>query len=415
MLSTITVVPPPITPLVVPPRLGVADTAAAAVLAAVRGRGPIERDAVAKSTALSVATVNRQVGALLDAGLLRERPDIAASGAVGRPRIPVEVNHQPFLTLGLHIGARHTSIVATDLLGRTLDATEIPTPQGDSMKALAALADSAQHYLPRWRRRQVLWVGVAVGGTVHGATGTVTHPRLGWSSAPVGAALADRLGLRVSVASHVDAMAAAELILALRRAGMPAATTLYVYARETVGYALVIGGRVHTPARGPGSIAGLPVRCDLLGQPAVLEAAVSDDAVLRAARAKGILPGEPTMAAVIGAARRGHAGATALLADRARVLGEAIALLSELLNPDHVVVGGQAFTGYPEAMAEVQRAVRHPGVDIRVTAFGDNVQEAGAGIVSLSALYADPVSAMRRIRAVPAVSGSARTPRGSAS
>ena len=43
--------------------------------------------------------------------------------------MPVEVNHEPFLTLGLHIGARTTSIVATDLFGRTLDVVETPTPQ----------------------------------------------------------------------------------------------------------------------------------------------------------------------------------------------------------------------------------------------------------------------------------------------
>ena len=106
-------------------------------------RGPIARDAIAKVTSLSVATVNRQVTALLDAGLLRERPDLAASGAIGRPRVPVEVNHEPYVTLGLHIGARTTSIVATDLFGRTLDVVETPTPQTGQSTALAALAGSA--------------------------------------------------------------------------------------------------------------------------------------------------------------------------------------------------------------------------------------------------------------------------------
>ena len=73
--------------------------------------------------------MNRQVTALLDAGMLRERADLAVSGAIGRPRVPVEVNHEPFLTLGIHIGARTTSIVATDLFGRTLDVVETPTPR----------------------------------------------------------------------------------------------------------------------------------------------------------------------------------------------------------------------------------------------------------------------------------------------
>ena len=252
MLSTTSVITAPAAPLVVAPRLGVADTAAASVLAVIRRRGPVTRDVIAKVTSLSAATVNRQVGTLIDAGLLQERPDLAASGAVGRPRIPVELNHRPFLTLGVHIGARSTSIVATDIRGHTLDAIETPTPQSDPAKALPALADTARRYLQRWRTRQVLWVGVAVGGTVDSATGSVTHPRLGWRAAPVGTVIAERLGLRVSVAPHVDAMAAAELVFGLPRSDAPAATTLYVYARETVGFALTIGGKVHTPARGPG-------------------------------------------------------------------------------------------------------------------------------------------------------------------
>ena len=111
---------------IVAPSLRIGDVAAAAVFGAARLRGPIARDAIAQVTSLSIATVNRQVTALLDAGLLRERADLAVSGAIGRPRVPVEVNHEPFLTLGVHIGARTTSIVATDLFGRTLDVGRDP-------------------------------------------------------------------------------------------------------------------------------------------------------------------------------------------------------------------------------------------------------------------------------------------------
>ena len=116
---------------------------------AARMRGPIARDTIAQITGLSIATVNRQVTALLDASLLRERADLAASGAIGRPRVPVELNHEPFLTLGLHIGARTTSIVAADLFGRTLDVVETPTPRTTQSAALASLAGSARRYLSR--------------------------------------------------------------------------------------------------------------------------------------------------------------------------------------------------------------------------------------------------------------------------
>jgi len=69
------------------------------------------------------------------------------------------------------------------------------------------------------------------------------------------------------------------------------------------------------------------------------------------------------------------------------VLGEAVALLRDLLNPDELVVGGQAFTEYPEAMEQVEAAFVGRSVlaprDLRVTVFGNRVQEAGAGLCRL--------------------------------
>lgn len=385
---------------IVAPALRIGDAAAAAVFNAARLRGPIARDVIAQVTKLSIATVNRQVTALLDAGLLRERADLAASGAIGRPRVPVEVHHEPYLTLGVHIGATTTSIVAADLFGRTLDVVEMPTPRAPQEQALAALAGSARRYLSRWHRRRPLWVGVAIGGIVDGNTGHVDHQRLGWEQAPVGPVLAEALGLPVSVAAHVDAMAGAELLLGMRRFANPQATSLYVYARETVGYALVIGGRVHSPTTGPGTIANLPAHSELLGGSGQLESTVSDEAVLSSARRLGIVGENATVASVLRAARDGNAAARELLNERARVLGEAVALLRDLLNPDELVVGGQAFTEYPEAMAEVEAAYVArsvlPSRDLRVSAFGNRVQEAGAGIVSLGGLYADPLAAIRR-------------------
>lgn len=390
---------------VLPPALRAPEAAVAAVFAAIRQRGPIARDAIATRTGLSIATVNRQVTALLDARLLRERPDLATAGAIGRPRVPVEVNHEPYLTLGVHIGARTTSIVASDLFGRALDAVETPTPGGSQPAALAALADSARRYLSRWHRRRPLWFGVAIGGVVDSAGGYVDHGRLGWSQAPVGPVLANALGLPVSVSSNVDAMAGAELLLGKQeRRG----SGLYVYARETVGFAQVIDGRVHSPASGPGTVAGLPVQSEILGGSGQLESTVSDEAVVAAARRAEILPASgpnSTIAALLRLARQEEAAtarARELLDERARVLGGALALLRDMLNPDDLVVGGQAFTEYPEGMDRLRAAFAERsllgGREIRVSAFGNRVQEAGASVVSLSSIYADPLAALRRAR-----------------
>ncbi|MFQ6394738.1 ROK family protein [Nocardia sp. KC 131] len=402
---------------VVAPELRIADNPAAAVLRAATG-GPVSRDNAARTTGLSIATVNRQVSALLAAGLLRERPDLTAAGAVGRPRVPFEIDHEAYLTIGIHIGAAVTKIVAADLRGRILGGLAIATPQTGQDFATTTVARSAKAFLQRWHRRKALWAGVAIGGRVDPLTGVVDHPKLEWKGAQIGAVLGEVLELPVSVAPHVEAMAASELLLPIpemrdaRGAGPERGSSLYFYVRETAGVAVTLDGRVHTPSNGPGSIAHLPTGSDVVcpcGRRGCLEVTVGDRSLHARAVGRGIIPAYngtagSTIADLYRAAEAGSEPAQELLAERATTLGQTVALVRDMLNPDRVILGGQAFTGYRPAVAHVARAFQQssslPPTDIRISGFGGKVQEFAAVVTSLSALYADPLSAMRRASAI---------------
>ncbi|QXF83041.1 ROK family transcriptional regulator [Rhodococcus pyridinivorans] len=390
---------------IVPPDLRIADGTGASVFRVAANRGPVSRDVIAKVTGASIATVNRQVSALLSAGLLRERADLTEPGAVGRPRVPVEVDHERYLTVGIHIGAVTTGIVASDLRGRIIGAVEVPTPTGDQDAALASITASAKAFVGRWHRRAPLWVGVALGGRVDSNTAVVTHPRLGWVDARVGAIVGGGMGLPVSVAAHVEAMAASELLLTPDRDAPEAkGTGLYFYVRETAGVAITFEGKVHTPAGGPGSVTHFPTgssaRCSC-GGTGCLEATVSDRAVVQRAVAEGILAdGDDTIQSLYRLARDGSEAAHGLFVERATVLGRTVGMLRDLFNPDRVILGGQAFTEYPAAVPHVARAFAAstilPRKDIRITGFGNRVQAHAAGVVSLSSLFSDPIAAMKR-------------------
>lgn len=394
---------------VVPAELRIADNPAAAVLRATATQGPISRDAAARTTGLSIATVNRQVAVLLAAGLLRERADLTASGAIGRPRVPFEIDHEAYVTIGIHIGAVATKIIASDLRGRILGGLETATPQTGQDLALTAIARSAKAFTDRWHRRRPLWVGVALGGRVDPAAGVVDHPRLGWQAAPVGAILGHALGLPVSVAAHVEAMAAAELLLSPTGSGEAEqpGSSLYFYARETAGVALTLEGRVHTPNNGPGSISHLPTGSDIeceCGRRGCLEVSISDRTVVARAVQLGLvgqrIGSSPTIAEVYRAAAAGSAGAHELLVERASTLGRTVAVLRDMFNPDRVILGGQAFTEYAAGVPHVAEAFAQtstlPRKDIRISGFGGRVQEFAAGVTSLSTLYADPLTSVRR-------------------
>ncbi|WP_040864397.1 ROK family transcriptional regulator [Nocardia exalbida] len=396
---------------VVAPELRLADNPAAAVLRAATG-GPVSRDNAARTTGLSIATVNRQVSALLAAGLLRERPDLTASGAVGRPRVPFEIDHDAYLTLGIHIGAAVTKIVAADLRGRILGGLAIATPQTGQEFATTTVARSAKAFLQRWHRRKALWAGVAIGGRVDPLTGVVDHPKLEWRGAQVGSVLGEVLELPVSVAPHVEAMAGSELLLPTGepkdQARLERGSSLYFYVRETAGVAVTLDGRVHTPSNGPGSIAHLPTGSDVectCGRRGCLEVTVGDRSLHSRAVGRGIIPAHngtagSTIADLYRAAEAGSESARELLAERATILGHTVAMVRDMLNPDRVILGGQAFTGYRPAVAHVARAFNQgstlPPTDIRISGFGGKVQEYAAVVTSLSVLYADPLAAVRR-------------------
>lgn len=394
-------------PAITTPKLAISDKPAAAVLRIARLRGPIFRDDAAAATGLSVSTVNRQVSALLAGGLLRERADLTPAGAIGRPRLPFELNHGAYLTLGIHIGFKTTSITTHDLFHRVVGAISIatPTPE-DPVASLTAIGLSARAFLDRWRGKRVLGAGVAIGGHV-GPRGVVDHPRLGWHGAPVGDAIARALGVPVAVASHVEAMAAAELLLGAGGGdgarGIDRVTGrgsfLYVYAREMVGIAFVVDGSVYHPAGGPPVIGHFPVGATTLLDPyrtGQLEGSVSDTGIVAAARRAGL--GVTDVADVHAAAKAGDETARTLLIERAEALGRAVAFVSDIFNPDHIVLGGQAFTDAPWALPHLSRTVSATSVaggrDVRVSRTASTVQQQAAGAVSLDAVYSDPIGTL---------------------
>ena len=342
---------------------------AAAVLAAIRREGPLSRAAIAELTSLSMPTVSRQVAALAEARLVRDVPDLARSGAVGRPRVPVDVDGELVAACGVHVGVRTTTFGLVDLRGGLIGSERVATPRGSAEDGLAFLAAKVRAFLRRWRDRRIVGLGLATGGQVDVASGLVTHERLGWHHVPAAAVLSRATGLAVHVDGHVPAMAHAELLFG---EGKQYRSLLYFYARQVVGAAIVVDGVLHRGPGQAGSVAHLPVgsavRCPC-GRTGCLEATVNAQT---------------------------DAGA---LADRAATMGRAVAILRDLVNPDQVVLGGQNITDAPEHLATLLHAFAAttalPGTDlVTVTRFGPDVQAVAACTGVLANLYADPTPLM---------------------
>ncbi|MFC6151500.1 hypothetical protein ACFPYK_18995, partial [Mumia xiangluensis] len=123
----------------------------------------------------------------------------------------------------------------------------------------------------------------------------------------------------------------------------------------------------------------------------------------------------PDVELVHAAALAGDADAHALLIERADHLGRAVGVVRDLLDPNRVVLAGQAFTAYPPAASVVLEAFRRTTglgpVPITLSRFGAEVQAAAATAIALGPLYRDPIGALERHERQQRRSRSTRRPR----
>jgi predicted NBD/HSP70 family sugar kinase len=355
--------------------------AAAQVLEQVRAGGILHRDEIAARTSLSVATVGRTVGQLVESGILRQRPDRTRLGGVGRPGVPVEVDPDRFVTIGVHVGRRMATLALGDLTGRVVAHETRERGAGESPD-VAELSRSAAGLLGRAPGRVPLSVGLV-------APFRELDLDHGWLAAE----LHDLTGLVVATADHIAAVVASEFLH--RRQGTPG-VTLYVYARDTVGFAVAVDKGGQTEVSRVGSLTHFPTRTAVAcscGRTGCLEAAAGDAAMVAASAETGLLT-EPTIEAVYAAV--GEPAIGALLRARAQTLGEVAAAVRDMVAPDRVVLVGQAFTGCAAVLDDVTRAFHDAtalgDLPLSFTRFGAGIQAIAACTIALGPVYDDPLA-----------------------
>lgn len=202
---------------------------------------------LADFTGLSASTVNRAVTSLLDHGLLRDRPDLAPRGRVGRPHVPVEVDTERGFLAGIHLGERETRVVSGDLLGRELHRTTFATP-ASAFDVFAAIGAALRVHESQLHGRQPLWAGLAVGGLYDEHRGALDHPRLGWCEAPVDVLFRAIVPTPYTVVPYVEAVAEVEyrrFESAFRRRPE---SWLYLCAEESISMAWLVDGLARSSA-----------------------------------------------------------------------------------------------------------------------------------------------------------------------
>lgn len=380
----------------------------ALVLREVHRDGPLSRAELTHRLSLSRSTIGTLVTDLCELGLVQESVPVGGERA-GRPSHVVAPRPDGPYVLAVDVDLDRLSVAAVTVGGTVRwRSVRVLGPDGRSTDAVTrVIADVVQQATaavpaPCWP----LGLGVSVPGTVRTATGLVEDaPNLGWHNEPLGPMLRELLpGLPVALGNDADMGVLAEH---LRGAGRGATDVVYLTGKVGVGAGILVHG---LPLRGAGGLAGEightvidqdgpPCHC---GGRGCVEGLIGEEALLRLSGRAG-QPDPDAVAAVLADARAGDPAARAGVTQVARGLGQVLANLVNLLNPQIVVLGGALSGVFGCARAEVLRqldAQAMPAaralVDVRASALGADSSLLGAAELSFQSLLADPLAAAAR-------------------
>jgi len=247
--------------------------------------------------------------------------------------------------VGIDVGGTFTKIGLVNPKGEIVRSLQLPTMPSQGPKNFVRRAAAI---VKGWSYSSV---GLGLAGGVDAKTGTLLFvPNLkGWTGFSFKKAFSKALGVNVVVDNDANVAVWGGYVVALKK---KADTVIGVTLGTGVGGGLVIGGRLHRGATGSaGEIGHLTLElngplCNC-GRRGCLEAYAGTAAILRRARAlMRRLPSPLTPKAVADAALAGDRGALKVWDEVGTRLGQGLASLTLVLNPDAILIlGGVARAG----------------------------------------------------------------------
>jgi len=377
------------------------------VLNTIKALGPIGRADVARQTKLSPATVTAITAELIDDNLVKEISLGASSG--GRPPILLAINPKGGYVIGIKLRDDSAVCALTDLEATILAKSSISLSGHEPEQVVADLADMIEHLMTdhQAKKSSLLGVGVGLGGIVDVEQGILRQsPIYGdrWSEVPLRDMLARKANAPVYIENDVNTLTLTEKWFG---SGQGLDNFLTVTVGRGIGMGIVLNGQFY---RGQGGGAGelghtvidpLGPLC-ACGKHGCLEAYIGDPGLVRMANeafARSELP-EPVgdVEALLALAESGNPVAREIYAFAGRILGQAIANLINILNPQRIIIGGEGTRAGKLLFAPMRVSVQQntmPGLFkdniVQVDSWGDDAWARGAAGFVLHKLFESPM------------------------
>jgi glucokinase len=307
--------------------------------------------------------------------------------------------------IGIDVGGTRTAAIRIDANGTTLARETRPTPADDQESTIVEMIDAARRVMSD----DVGAAGISAAGLVD-RTGVMRFaPNLAWRDADLAGRVGSSLGMPVIAENDNTAAAWGEFRLG---SGRGYQHMLLVGVGTGIGGGIVADGRLFRGAHGFAAEIGHVIvepggpLCGC-GNRGCWEQVASGTRITKDGRAAvqrhthsliaDLVHGDEALVTgeiVTQAARRGDPTARGILMEVGHRLGEGIAGLVNILDPEVVVVGGGASEAgdllLEPARAAVRRSVmaydRRPDVPVREAVLGNDAGAIGAALLALDEL-----------------------------
>jgi predicted NBD/HSP70 family sugar kinase len=345
-------------------------------------------------------TLARRLDELMLASIVVSVGQLDSRG--GRPPEEFAVNPSAGLLLAVDIGGSHTRLAITDLVSTILSEDEADIGLSEGPTEIFEWASQVfDHMLERLgkTRGDVVGIGVGVPGPVDFVTGRLAAPQVDaqWEGVLVKDYFAGRYDHAVfAVDRDVNIMALAEA----RRGWSEYRDVAVLKAGIGVGLAFVLDGAIYHGSRGgAGDLSQVRadgVRTERL-ETIASGAVIRQELVRRGYRVR-------TSNDIVDLARQDDAEVLRLLGDTGTAIGQSLAHVVGLLNPQAVVIGGNlAQAGEPflapirEAIFSGARDFALHGLVVEKSRLGHVAGVTGASLIAQDALFEpDRISRLTR-------------------
>jgi predicted NBD/HSP70 family sugar kinase len=371
----------------------------ARVIDSLKRYGRLTQVELAGITGLSPATVSNIVKELTAAGIL----NTSITSRSGRRATLVSLARRLGIVAGVHFSSRHLHIAIADATRTIVSQSTLPLPVDHRHDAeldrlallLSDMMDSIGGTLS-----DILAIGLALPAPVDPRTGRISAPGLlrGWEGVDVAESLSARTGREVYIDSEANLGGLAE---AREGATRTSASSVYLRVGQTISAGLVVGGDLFRGVNGKaGQIGHItldengPVcRCSnrgcletYAGGPALLGLFAPDGAFRR-------------LSDLVQAADVGDGRARRIIADAGKHLGIAAASLTNLFDPEAIVVGGELARAGEILLAPMRHALERAALsasgelpEIIEYSFGEWTETRGAIALALDHVTVDSES-----------------------